>query len=61
MPEYKGLMVYSEDKDTLFELLSKARELADFMQTEVFAALVGEKLMSMPVNLQATALTGFMY
>lgn len=37
-------MVYSEDKDTLFELLSKARELADVMRMEVFAALLCEKV-----------------
>lgn len=42
--EYKGLMVYSEDKDTLFELLSKGRELADLLKTEVFAVLLGEKV-----------------
>ncbi len=37
-------MVYSEDKDTLFELLSKGRELADLLKTEVFAVLLGEKV-----------------
>lgn len=37
-------MVYSEDKDTLFELLSKGRELADLLKTEVFAILLGEKV-----------------
>ncbi len=42
--EYKGLMVYSEDRDTLFELLSKARDLADFMRKEVFAVMLGEKV-----------------
>ncbi len=42
--EYRGLMVYSENRDTLFELLSKARELADQMHTEVFAVLLGEKV-----------------
>jgi electron transfer flavoprotein alpha subunit len=42
--EYNGLMVYSEDKDTLFELLSKARELADLLRTEVFAVILGEKV-----------------
>ncbi len=44
MKEYKGLMVYSEDKDVLFELLSKGRELADQLKTGVFAVLLGEKV-----------------
>ena len=42
--EYRGIMAYSEDKDTLFELLSKGRELADQLQTEVSAVLLGEKV-----------------
>lgn len=42
--EYKGIMAYSEDKDTLLELLSKGRKLGDQLQTEVSAVLLGEKV-----------------
>jgi len=42
--EYKGIMAYSEDKDTLLELLSKGRELADQLQVGVSAVLLGEKV-----------------
>lgn len=44
MTGYMGLMVYSEDRETLYELLSKAREPADLLKIEVFAVLLGEKV-----------------
>lgn len=42
--EFKGIMAYSEDKDTLFELLSKGRKLGGQLQTEVSAVLLGERV-----------------
>jgi electron transfer flavoprotein alpha subunit len=44
MTGYMGIMVYSEDRETLYELLSKAREMADLLKTEVIAVLLGEKV-----------------
>jgi len=44
MTGYMGIMVYSEDRDTLYELLSKAREMSDLLKTEVIAVLLGEKV-----------------
>ncbi len=44
MTGYKGLMVYSEDRETLYQLLSKSRDLADLLKTEVSAVLLGEKI-----------------
>ena len=41
---YKGVMAYSEDKENLLELLSKGREIADQLQAEVSAVLLGEKV-----------------
>lgn len=42
--EHRGVMAYSESFDTLLELLSKGRELADQLQTGVSAVLLGEKI-----------------
>lgn len=44
MTGYMGIMVYSEDREILYELLSKARELADLLKTEVIAVMLGEKV-----------------
>jgi electron transfer flavoprotein alpha subunit len=42
MSESKGVWVFSEVYDLALEMLSKGRELADKMQTELVAVLVGE-------------------
>ncbi|MCX8191389.1 MAG: hypothetical protein N3F06_01105, partial [Nitrososphaerales archaeon] len=41
---YRGIVSYSEDRETLFELISKGRELADRLQTDVSAILLGERV-----------------
>ncbi|MEM2210774.1 MAG: electron transfer flavoprotein subunit alpha/FixB family protein [Nitrososphaerales archaeon] len=50
---YKGIMVYSEDIDTLFELISKSRELANQIQTDVSAILLGDRIEIIPNELAA--------
>jgi len=42
--EFKGVMVFSEDFEILLELLSKGRELADKLQTELSAVLIGHNI-----------------
>ena len=42
--EAKTILAYSENLDTLFELLSEARELAGKIQGEAAAVLLGEKV-----------------
>ncbi|MBU0581120.1 MAG: FAD-binding protein [Candidatus Margulisbacteria bacterium] len=47
--EYKGIWVFAEQRDgevqdVVFELLSKGRELADKLKTELSAVLLGDKV-----------------
>ncbi|MDH5437677.1 MAG: electron transfer flavoprotein subunit alpha, partial [Candidatus Bathyarchaeota archaeon] len=41
MSEYRGVWVFSENKDLMLELLGKGSELANKLQTELTAALLG--------------------
>ena len=41
MSEYNGVWVFSENKDLMLELLGKGSELANKLQTELTAALLG--------------------
>ncbi|OYT28444.1 MAG: hypothetical protein B6U95_04040 [Thermofilum sp. ex4484_82] len=42
--EFKGVMVFSENFEIFLELLGKGRELADKLQTELSAALIGHNI-----------------
>ena len=42
--EFKGVMVFSENFEILLELLGKGRELADKLQVELSAVLVGHNI-----------------
>jgi electron transfer flavoprotein alpha subunit len=44
MSEYKGVFVFSEKHDLALEILGKAREIADKLQTELVAVLIGHNL-----------------
>jgi electron transfer flavoprotein alpha subunit len=44
MSEFKGVWVYSENRDLMLEMLCKGRELADKLQTELAAILLGCKV-----------------
>ncbi|MDH5664362.1 MAG: electron transfer flavoprotein subunit alpha, partial [Candidatus Bathyarchaeota archaeon] len=54
MGEPKGVWVFSENKDLTLELLGKGNELADKLQTELAAVLLGQN-----VENQANELIGF--
>ena len=54
MGEPKGVWVFSEKKDLTLELLGKGKELADKLQTELAAVLLGQN-----VENQAHELIGF--
>jgi len=41
MSEHKGMWVYSENKDLIIEMLGKASELANKLQTQLSALLIG--------------------
>ena len=43
MSEYRGVWVFSENKDLMLELLGKGSELANKLQTELTAALLGHE------------------
>lgn len=44
MVENKGIWVYSENYDLMLEMLGKGRELADKLQTELAAILIGNNV-----------------
>lgn len=44
MSEFKGIWVFSENRDLMLEMLCKGRELADALQTELAAILLGCKV-----------------
>ena len=44
MSENKGIWVYSENYDLMLEMLGKGRELADKLQTELAAILIGNNV-----------------
>jgi len=44
MSENKGVWVFSEKHDSYLEILGKARELADILQTELAAVLIGSNM-----------------
>ena len=44
MGEYKGVWVFSENYDLILEMLSKGRELADKLQVELAAVLIGNNV-----------------
>jgi electron transfer flavoprotein alpha subunit len=44
MNEYKGVWVFSESFDLALEMLGKGRELADQLQTELSAVLIGSNV-----------------
>ena len=44
MSENKGIWVYSENYDLMLEMLGKGRELADKLQTELAAILIGNNM-----------------
>jgi len=46
MSEYKGVWVFSENKDLMLELLGKGSELANKLQTELTAVLLGHEVSS---------------
>lgn len=54
MTDHKGVWVFSENKNLTFELLGKGKELADKLQTELAAVLLGQN-----VENQANELIGF--
>jgi electron transfer flavoprotein alpha subunit len=44
MSEHKGVFVFSENYDLGLEIIGKAREIADRLQTELAAVLIGDKV-----------------
>ena len=44
MSEYKGILVFSDTYDLTLEILGKGRELADKLQTELVAFLIGNNV-----------------
>jgi len=44
MSANKGIWVYSEDYDLALEMLGKGRELADMLQAELIAIMIGHKV-----------------
>ncbi len=44
LSEYRGVWVFSENKDLMLELLGKGSELANKLQTELTAALLGHEV-----------------
>lgn len=46
MSEYNGILVYSEDKTVIFELLGKGRQLANELKTELRCISIGHDVAS---------------
>ena len=44
MSEYKGILIFSDTYDLALEMLGKGRELADKLQTELAALLIGNNV-----------------
>ncbi|MBX5326464.1 MAG: electron transfer flavoprotein subunit alpha/FixB family protein [Candidatus Bathyarchaeia archaeon] len=51
MSEFKGVWVFSENHELALELLSKGRELADKMQTQLTALLLGSNVQNLAQTL----------
>jgi len=44
MSEFKGVLVFSENYDLMLEMLGKGRKIADKLQTELAAVLIGHNM-----------------
>lgn len=51
MSEHKGVLVFSENRDLMLELLGKGAELANELKTELAAVLLGHDLQNQPKEL----------